>query len=99
MSRKIIWKVCLTLEHTFIFGKILVTFQSCTACFPARQAPQGTRPWHQPSGCFWDAQGFGGDSVVLPGPQVSRDAVTGVVAQGCRHRDAGAGMLLAKVAK
>lgn len=37
--------------------------------------------------------------MVLPGPQVSRDAVTGVVAQGCRHRDAGAGMLLAKVAK
>lgn len=99
MSRKIIWKVCLTLEHTFISGKILVTFPGCTACFPARQAPQGTRPWHHPSGCFRDAQGSGGDSAVPPGPQVSRDAVTEVVAQGYRHGDAGAGMLLAKVVK
>lgn len=91
VSRKIIRKVCLTLEHAFIFGKILVTLQVSTASFPARPASQGTRPWHHPSGYFRDARGSGGDGVTPAGPQVSQgcwhgDAGTGMLAQGCRHQ-------------
>lgn len=80
VSRKIIWKVCLTLEQAFIFGKILVTLQGSIACFPAWPAPQGTHPGHHPRDCFRDAWGSEGDNVVPPGLQFS---------QGCWHRDAG----------
>lgn len=52
VSRKIIWKVCLTLEHAFIFGKMLVTLQGSTACFPARPAPRGTCLGNHPKGPF-----------------------------------------------
>lgn len=87
VSRKIIWKVCLTLEHAFIFGKILVTLQGSTACFPARPVLLGTRLWHHPRGRFRGARGSGGDSVVPPGPQVSQACWN----KGCWHRDTGTG--------
>jgi len=104
VSRKIIWKVCLTLERAFIFGKILVTLQGSTACFPARLVPRATRLPHPPGGWFWGAWGSGGDSVVPPGPLLSQgcwcgDAGAGTLAQRCWHGDAGTGMLLAKAAK
>lgn len=99
MSRKIIWKVCLTLEHTFIFGKILVTFQGLHRLLPGTAGAPGHTPVAPSqellSGCsgLWRGQrGPAGPSGQLGCGHRGGD--TGMQAQGCRHRDAGAGMLV-----